>query len=68
MHQKHSGQNLTTLQRKEASIKMAIRRSVSFTEESLKVIQRWRVEHSTETQIPDFSQAINVLITNNKTG
>lgn len=41
---------------------MVVRRSISLTEESLKVIQRWRVEHSTETTTPDFSQAINELI------
>jgi hypothetical protein len=42
---------------------MVVRRSVSFTPESLKAIQRWRVEHSTETSTPDFSLAVNELIT-----
>jgi hypothetical protein len=41
---------------------VVVRRSVSFTEDSLKMIQRWRVEHSTETAMIDFSEAVNQLI------
>jgi hypothetical protein len=36
---------------------MVVRRSISFTEESLKVIKQRREKNSTETEIPDFSQA-----------
>jgi hypothetical protein len=45
---------------------MVVRRSVSFTDASLKAVQRWRVDHSTETATPDFSSAVNELITQNK--
>jgi len=41
---------------------MVVRRSVSFTEQSLKAIQKWRKDNSTETATPDFSQAVNELI------